>query len=117
GGLAGRVAKRLGLDPAATHTLRLVIENHLLMASVSQRRDLDDQIVIRQFAKQVENPETLAMLTVHTFVDAKATSDELWNGFQESLLWPLHFKAMQLMTGGAEFAGGEENTREQVRRD
>ena len=53
--LAMRVAKRLKLDSAATETLRLVIEHHLLMASVSQRRDLDDPAVIRQFADKVQN--------------------------------------------------------------
>src|SRR5882762_10126069 len=52
--MAKRVAKRLGLDAAAAQMLCVVIENHLLMASVSQRRDLDDLTVIRQFAKQVE---------------------------------------------------------------
>ena len=40
--MAMRAAKRLRLDGAAAHTLRFIIENHLLMASVSQRRDLDD---------------------------------------------------------------------------
>ena len=90
--LALRVARRLGLDGAATHTLRLLIENHLLMASISQRRDLDDPAVIRNFAKRVQNPENLALLTLHTFVDAQATSDKLWNGFKDSLLWSLHLQ-------------------------
>jgi [protein-PII] uridylyltransferase len=110
--LALRVAKRLGLDGSATHTLRLLIENHLLMASTSQRRDLDDQAVIRKFAKQVQNPEILALLTVHTFVDSEATSDKLWNGFKDSLLWTLHHKAMRLMSGGTEFVRAEEKQRE-----
>ena len=92
--LALRVAKRLGLDGAATQTLRQVIEHHLLMASVSQRRDLDDPAVIRKFAKQAQNPETLALLTLHTFADSQATSDKLWNGFKDSLLWALHNKTM-----------------------
>ena len=96
GELALRVAKRLGLDGAATHTLRLVIEHHLLMASVSQRRDLDDPAVIRQFAKQVQTPETLALLTLHTFADSQATSDKLWNGFKDLLLGSLHRKTLQL---------------------
>jgi len=112
GQLAMRVARRLALDGAATHTLRLVIENHLLMASLSQRRDLDDAAVIRQFAKQVQNPETLALLTLHTFVDALATSDKLWNGFKDSLLWMLHHKAMSLLTGATEFVRAEEKQRE-----
>jgi len=45
------------------------------MASLSQRRDLDDPSVIRKFAQQMENPEILALLTILTFVDALATSD------------------------------------------
>jgi len=110
--LALRVAKRLGLDGAATHTLRLVIENHLVMASVSQRRDLDDPAVLRNFAKQIQNPETLALLTLHTFADSLATSDKLWNGFKDSLLWTLHRKALDLMTGGTEFVRAEEKQRE-----
>jgi [protein-PII] uridylyltransferase len=110
--LALRVAKRLGLDGATSHTLRLLIENHLLMASTSQRRDLDDPAVIRKFAKLVQNPETVYLLTLHTFVDSLATSDKLWNGFKDSLLWSLHKKTMELMTGGTEFVRAEEKQRE-----
>ena len=110
--LATRAAKRLGLDGAATHTLRLVIENHLLMSSVSQRRDLDDPTVIRQFAKQIQSPETLSLLTLHTFADTLATSDKLWNGFKDSLLWLLYHKAIQVMSGGTEFVRAEEKQRE-----
>ena len=112
GELALRVARRLGLDASASHTLRLVIEHHLLMASISQRRDLDDPAVIRHFARQLQTPETLALLTLHTFADAQGTSDKLWNGFKDSLLWSLHSKAMQLMTGGAEFVRAEEQQRQ-----
>jgi [protein-PII] uridylyltransferase len=110
--LAARAAKRLRLDEAATKTLLLVIEHHLLMASVSQRRDLDDPAVIRQFANKVQTVETLALLTLHTFVDSQATSDKLWNGFKDLLLGSLHHKAMQLMTGGTEFVRVEEKQRE-----
>ena len=95
------------------HMLEL-IEHHLLMPSVSQRRDLDDPAVIRQFARKVQTPETLALLTLHSFVDAQATSDKLWNGFKDVLLNTLHYKAMTLMSGGAEFARAEEKQREHL---
>jgi [protein-PII] uridylyltransferase len=114
-GLAARVARRLGLDEAATRTLLRVIEHHLLLVNVSQRRDLDDPAVIRKVARQVEEPETLSMLTVHTFVDSMATSDKLWNGFKDSLLWTLHFKTMHLLSGGPEFIRAEERHREELR--
>lgn len=112
-----RVARRLGLDGAATHALRLVIEHHLLMASVSQRRDLEDPAVIRQFAKQVQTLENLSLLTLHTFADSQATSDKLWNGFKDSLLWTLHLKAMRLMGGTTEFVRAEETQRELLREE
>jgi [protein-PII] uridylyltransferase len=110
--LAMRVARRLRLDGSATHTLRVLIENHLIMASVSQRRDLDDPMVTRTFAKQVQSPETLSLLTLLTFADAQATSDKLWNGFKDALLWSLHKKTMPLLTGGTEFLRAEEKQRE-----
>jgi [protein-PII] uridylyltransferase len=109
---AARVAVRLGLDGAATHTLRLVIENHLLMAKTSQRRDLEDSAVIRAFAKQIQSVETLNMLTLHTFADSLATSDKLWNDFKDSLLWSLHVKAMEVLSGSTEFIRAEEKLRE-----
>jgi [protein-PII] uridylyltransferase len=112
--LALRVAKRLGLDSAATNTLWLLIEHHLLMASTSQRRDLDDPAVIRKFAKQIQNAENLALLTIHTFVDSQATSDKLWNGFKDSLLWSLHGKASELLSGATEFVRAEEREREML---
>jgi [protein-PII] uridylyltransferase len=110
--LAKRAATRLGLDGAVTHTLRLVIENHLLMASTSQRRDLADPAVIRGFAKQIQNTEALVLLTLHTFADTLATSDKLWNDFKDSLLWTLYQGALPLLKGGTEFLRAEEKQRE-----
>jgi [protein-PII] uridylyltransferase len=107
-----RVARRLALDGAASHALCRVIEHHLLLASVSQRRDLDDLNVIRTVARQIENQENLSLLTLLTFADSLATSDKLWNGFKDSLLWTLHHKTMHLMSGGTEFMRAEEKHRE-----
>ena len=115
--LATRVAKRLALDAATTHTLRVLIENHLQMASVSQRRDLDDPAVLRRFAGLIETPETLNLLALHTFVDSQATSDKLWNGFKDSLLWSLYEKALRLMSGGTEYIRAEEKQREMLKEE
>lgn len=112
--LAERVARRLALDGAATQTLRTVIEYHLLMASTSQRRDLGDPSVIRQFARQMQHPEILTLLTLHTFVDAQATSDKLWNGFKDALLRELYTRTLPLLMGGSEFVRAEEKQRESL---
>jgi [protein-PII] uridylyltransferase len=109
--MAMRAAKRLHLDEVASHALRLVIENHLLMASLSQRRDLDDAAVIKNFARQIETLENLNLLTLLTFADSQGTSDKLWNGFKDSLLWQLHSRAKPLLAGGTEFIRAVEKQR------
>jgi [protein-PII] uridylyltransferase len=106
--MAMRAAKRLHLDDSATHILRTLIENHLVMATVSQRRDLDDDSVIRDFARTIETVEILNSLTLLTFADSEGTSDKLWNGFKDSLLWQLHSRAMVLLSAGTEFLRAEE---------
>ena len=112
GELASRVAKRLALDGATTHSLRLLIEQHLTMAVVSQRRDMEDLAVIRNFSALVQSQENLRMLTLHTFADSLATSDKLWNGFKDSLLWELYYKSMKVLSGGTDFIRAEERQRE-----
>ncbi len=110
--MAMRAARRLQLEAPAADTLRLLVESHLLMASTSQRRDLDDPMVIRIFSRQVGTPEVLNLLTLLTFADSQGTSDKLWNGFKDSLLWQLHSRAMTLLTGGTEFIRAEKEQRE-----
>jgi len=101
--MAMHAARRLRLDESSAHMLRVLIENHLLMATVSQRRDLDDDSVIRDFARSIETIETLDSLTLLTFADSEGTSDKLWNGFKDSLLWQMHSRAMVLLSAGSEF--------------
>jgi [protein-PII] uridylyltransferase len=112
GQLATNVAKRMELDGASAHTLRLIIENHLTMAQISQRRDIDDPAVIRNFATQVQTLENLVMLTLHTFADSQGTSAELWNGFKDSLLLTLYRRTRRTLEGGPEVLRAEEKLRE-----
>jgi [protein-PII] uridylyltransferase len=112
--MAMRAAKRLRLDAPASDTLHTIIENHLLMASLSQRRDLDDPAVIRNFARQMKTPEALDLLTLLTFADSQGTSDKLWNGFKDLLLWQLYGRAMALLTGGTEFVRASRKQREEL---
>ena len=113
--LAMRAARRLQLETGAADVVKFLVENHLLMASLSQRRDLDDASVIRNFARQVGTPERLNLLMLLTFADSQGTSDKLWSGFKDSLLWQLHSRAMALLTGGTEFRRASEQAREGVR--
>lgn len=115
--MAIRVARRLRLDGTATDILCKVIEHHLLMANISQRRDMDDPAEIRKFAHQMRSLEMLHLLTLHTVADSLATSDKLWNGFKDTLLRELLNRTVPLLAGGTEFVRAEEKQREQLMQD
>lgn len=110
--IADRVARRLHLDGSTTHTLRLLVEHHLVAIQISQRRDLDDPSVIRQFTAVVQTQENLNKLTLHTLADSLGTSDNLWNSFKDMLLWTLHHKALIELTGATAFLRVEAKQRE-----
>ncbi|HIG27561.1 MAG TPA: [protein-PII] uridylyltransferase [Verrucomicrobiales bacterium] len=101
--LARRVAERMGLPEYEIDSLCILVEHHLLMAVMSQRKDLDDPDVIKQFAGAVISLENLKMLAVLTFVDSQATSKTLWNSYKETLLWTLFKKAKIEMTEAVDF--------------
>lgn len=112
GKVAMSVSRRLGLDGAKAHTLRLIIENHLILAQISQRRDLDDPAVIDALARKLQSVENLVLLTLHTFADSMGTSDQLWNGFKDAVLWRLYEKTRRVLSGGTEFLLAEARQRE-----
>ena len=114
---ARRVGRRLALDTATLDTLCRVIENHLLPSRISQVRDLDDPAVIRSYARTVQNTETLNLLTLHTFADSQATSDKLWTGFKDALLWALQRRTLAVLTGGQEFVRVEAQQRDKLMAD
>ena len=105
--VALKVGERLGLTPRRLARLQFLVEHHLLMAKVSQRRDIDSPTVIRQFAETVQDEENLAMLTLLTFTDALGTSDDLWNEFKNTLLQTLYRRAGRRMASGDDYAQAE----------
>jgi [protein-PII] uridylyltransferase len=113
--IALRVAQRLKLPEKDQKTLALLVEHHLTMAETSQRHDLEDQDEIQAFAEIIETQEQLNMLTLLTFSDSMGTSNALWTGFKESLLWALHDRASHTLAGKAVNKRELEDEKKQVR--
>lgn len=95
--------RRLRLSPPAAATVAFLVRHHLLMSRLSQKLDLDDPQVIRDFAATVQTPEHLHLLTLHTFADSMGTSESLWTPFKESLLWTLHRRTEEVLSGDGQF--------------
>lgn len=120
--LAGAVARRLGLsEPEALRT-ELLVRQHLTMAHLSQRRDLNDPDVIRRFAERIGSEEALAQLYLLTRCDTAMTAPGNLSEWKDQLLGELYQRARDLFRGtGAAAAGpgGEDRslaaTRERAR--
>ncbi|MHB1804161.1 MAG: ACT domain-containing protein, partial [Acidithiobacillus ferrooxidans] len=87
---ARRFARRLRLSPCDTDLVVWLVEQHLRMSAVSQRRDLEDPQVIRDFAHLVGDERHLAYLLLLTVADMRATNPELWNDWKGLLLSTLY---------------------------
>ena len=111
--MAMRAAKRLRLEASAAHTLarchRKSSAHGQRFATARSRRPGGHPPFC---ASRSETTETLNLLTLLTFADSQGTSDKLWNGFKDSLLWQLHARATALLAGGTEFVRAEEKQRE-----
>jgi [protein-PII] uridylyltransferase len=79
------ILARLQVVEKARDKILFLIRNHLEMARIWQRYDLDDPQTASMFSRIIESSEKLRYLYVLTFCDARGTSHGLWNGFKDSL--------------------------------
>jgi [protein-PII] uridylyltransferase len=98
--IARRFGPRLGLSPADTETLAWLVENHLVMSTVAQSRDLSDRKTIENFAAVVQSLERMKLLTILTTADIRAVGPGVWNGWKAQLLRTLYYETEPVLTGG-----------------
>jgi [protein-PII] uridylyltransferase len=95
-----RILKRLGVDDHALSVIPFLIQHHLLLANVSQRRDLNDEKTAVQVAQVVEDLETLKLLFLLTVADSLATGPIASSDWKIMLLIELFFKVRRILQSG-----------------
>ena len=85
-----RFAKRIGMSNTDADLISWLIKKHLIMSSISQKKDISDPNTIDEFAKDVESIEKLDYLYLLTVNDIRATNPALWNGWKHLLLKDLY---------------------------
>src|SRR5215470_17274967 len=98
--IARKLCPRFGCSPAETETIAWLVENHLVMSTVAQSRDLSDRKTIENFSSIVQSLERMKLLTILTTADIRAVGPGVWNGWKAQLLRALYYETEPDLTGG-----------------
>ncbi len=91
-----------GLGGRDTRLVCWLVEKHLLMSFVSQKRDISDPDVIHHFALQVGDQAHLDHLHALTVADMCGTNPEIWNTWRASLMRQLYMETKRALRRGLE---------------
>ena len=97
--LAERICRRLNLPAEQARKIVLLVEHHVTMAHVAQRRDLNESTVITEFVTKIGNLDALNMLLLLTYADLNAVGPGVWTEWKGLLIWDLYKRARRLLTG------------------
>jgi [protein-PII] uridylyltransferase len=97
--IAEGLCARLGLAGDVAADVVFLVQKHLVMSQVSQRRDLTDEGLIEGFAETVGSLDRLNMLHLLTYCDNSAVGPGVWNDWKAALLWELYAKTRAQLTG------------------
>ncbi|MDH5180048.1 MAG: [protein-PII] uridylyltransferase [Gammaproteobacteria bacterium] len=87
---AAAFCRQHGLSEYDTGMVVWLVENHLLMSSTAQRKDISDPGVVHTFANTAGDQVHLNYLYLLTVADIRATSPEVWNTWKDALLKELY---------------------------
>src|SRR5438270_5068920 len=100
---AQRVARRLQLTPTERKMLILLVDHHVTLSNVAQRRNIDDLATISEFAGVVKDQLNLDALMLLTLADGQGTSDQGWSDWKETLVWQLYHATTQYLSNRQAF--------------
>ena len=92
-----RFCKSHDINNVDRNLIEWLVINHLLMSKTSQKEDLSDPSVIRNFGEMIQSQKNLDYLYCLTVADVSATNPDLWNSWNSTLLGELYSKASNFL--------------------
>ncbi len=94
--------ERMGANPELVDSVEFLVQEHLVMSHIAQRRDLSDPRLVLEFARTVGNRSRLRLLYLLTVVDIRASSKKAWTEWKGDLLQELFERTSELLETGAD---------------
>ncbi|HUY23433.1 MAG TPA: [protein-PII] uridylyltransferase [Acidimicrobiales bacterium] len=94
------MARRMGFPPDDVDVLVGLVRNHLLLADLATRRDLDDPATIEAVATAVHDSGCLNLLAALTEADSLATGSAAWGPWKAGLVADLVRRVETRLAGG-----------------
>jgi len=102
-----KFAKRLSMSDTDAYLISWLVEKHLIMSSISQKKDISDKKTVEDFASEIKVVERLDYLYLLTINDIKSTNPKLWNGWKHQLLRDLYISTRSRLNKEPEKAFSE----------
>ena len=97
--------RRHRLDDEDTELVAWLVRVHLLMSATAQSKDINDPVVIHEFASEVRTERRLDYLYTLTVADINATNPTLWNGWRATLMRQLYMETRKSAAARFESTG------------
>lgn len=88
-----------GLSEEDTELIVFLVEHHLTMSHIAQKKDLSDPAVIREFTDLIQNERRLTALYLLTVADIRGTNPQIWNAWKSKLLEDLYRMSARVLGG------------------
>jgi [protein-PII] uridylyltransferase len=111
---AQRFCANHGVPAEDTALVVWLVEHHLTMSAVAQKKDLSDADVIADFARLVGDERRLTALYLLTVADIRGTSPKVWNAWKAKLLEDLFWSARRYLSGDTDPAGSRLQSRQKL---
>jgi len=94
------ILSRLGFDNSWSQAVSSLVQHHLLLTRVAQRRDLRDEKTCVQVAQSIQDRQLLKMLFILSFADSFATGPMARSDWKILLLAELFHKVQRILERG-----------------
>ncbi len=96
--IADAIMSRMGFDSKKIEDVKFLVRYHLTMEQTAFRRNLNDPVILDQFASIFPTVNLLEYLYLLTYADLSAVNPRVWTQWKSELLFELFDKTRKILT-------------------